>query len=91
MRVTCKLAKVEGMRHDSYVRHAAKRRRITKVARIRGPINGYSNTLATALEAECAIHLMWPQDKTKMTPSSKPLKECQLGCESMSLKPTGAI
>ncbi|VVT28851.1 hypothetical protein RV134_350238 [Roseovarius sp. EC-HK134] len=57
----------------------------------RSTINAHSNTVATALGTESAIHLMWQQYKTKMTLSSKSLEQSRVGCEAMSLKPTGAI
>ena len=48
MRVTSKLAKTEQKRQDSSVRRAAKRGRMTEVARIRGPIRTHPSGLMKA-------------------------------------------
>jgi len=67
MRVTSKLARTERKRQHSSVRRAAKRGRMTKVTRIRGPILSHSRALTTAVEAESAKHLIWRQDQANLT------------------------
>jgi hypothetical protein len=71
-------AATEQKRQDSSVRRAAKCGRMTKVTRIRGPIQTHPNILAHSSDDLGTRHLIRWQNQAKFPSNGRPLGECRV-------------
>ncbi len=78
MRVTLKLTETERTRLGRSVRRAEKRRRRTKMLRVRGTIRSAQRVCATADAARDEKHLLSGQNQAILPSYCRPLGECRL-------------